>query len=385
MMNRTFLPGSIIGIVGGGQLGRMTAQAARTLGYKVAVLDPNEQSAAGVLADTNITASFDDPEAYRQLADQSDVVTYEFENVSAKHLDEVQRRVGVVPDPHALRITQNRLREKETLRSLQIPTADFVPVNNANDLQTGIRAFGHGVLKTVSGGYDGKGQAVLTAEDDVRATYNEVSHNGKLPLILERFVPFVRELSVIVARNARGEVQTFPVAENIHRNGILHLSIAPARISQRVADEAEQLAAQIANGLKLIGVMGIELFQTDNGLCVNELAPRPHNSGHYTLDACYTSQFEQHVRAVAGLPLGSTAQHTPAAMLNILGEHMPHILHHMDHLVRHPHIKLHLYDKGEARKGRKMGHITAVCDDVGTALEQLKTVWMYFGTKERLL
>lgn len=374
-MKQPLLPGSTVGLLGSGQLGRMSAQSARQLGYRVIVLSPEEDSPTGHIADYSVLAPLDDHAAYVQVAQQSDVLTYEFENVSAAPLELALQHCPIFPHPRILHTTQHRIREKEALRALDVPTADFATIDTLTALESAIRTFRRGVLKRVTGGYDGKGQAVVQSEDDLTEIYDLLSQRGHDPLILERFVPFRRELSVIVARSQDGRTATFPCAENIHRNGILHVSIAPARVAAHVTDEAQRLAKRIADGFDLVGVMGIELFETDQGLVVNELAPRPHNSGHYTLDACFTSQFEQHIRAVVGLPLGSSALHTPAVMLNLLGEHIAPLEQNLAPIMADPLLKLHLYGKAEARTGRKMGHITALGRTVQEALDRLEPVW----------
>lgn len=374
-MKRPLPPGSTIGMLGSGQLGRMSGQAARRLGYRFVVLSPEIESPAGQIADRTVIADYDDPSGYVEMGQLCDVLTYEFENIASEPLEEVQRLCPVLPNPSILHTARHRLREKERVRSLGVPTAAFCSVGSAGDLRRGLQQFGKGVVKRATGGYDGKGQAVATLEDDLEYLYKSLSDGGRIELILEAFVPFKRELSVMVARGASGEMVTYPCVENVHRSGILHLTIAPARITPETAAEAERIAKTLAEGLELQGVMGIELFETEGGLLVNELAPRPHNSGHYTLDACYTSQFEQHVRAVAGLPLGSARQHTPAVMLNLLGEHMGRLEEHLTEVLSDPLIKLHLYGKSETRPGRKMGHLTALGATVEEALARLERVW----------
>lgn len=362
-------------MLGGGQLGRMSGQAARRLGFRFAVLADAPDAPAAHIADTAVVSPLDDPAGYLRMAELCDVLTYEFENVPAEPLQQATVRCPVLPRPEVLHVTRHRRREKEALRALNIPTADYAVIHSAADLERALARFGRGVLKRVTGGYDGKGQAVLTAGEPTEGVYAALSRGGRDELILEAFVPFVRELSVIVARGRSGEIRTYPCAENIHRRGILHLSIAPARTAPATQAEAAEIAAAIAEGLDLVGVMGIEMFETERGLVVNELAPRPHNSGHFTLDACFTSQFEQHVRAVAGWPLGATDQHTPAVMLNLLGEHIPRLYEHLGAVMSDPLLKLHIYGKSEARPGRKMGHLTALGASVDEALERLARVW----------
>lgn len=367
-------PGATIGMLGSGQLGRMSGQAARRLGYRLIVLSPDEDAPASHVADRTIVSPLDDAAGYRAIAPLCDVLTYEFENVVAKPLLDIAAYVPVYPRPAILDTVRHRLREKEAVRALGVPTADFVPVRCPENLDKALDQFGKGVLKRALGGYDGKGQRVVWKGQDAEEVYRELAPDGA-ELIFEEFVPFVRELSVIVARSVDGRVVTYPCTENIHRRGILHLSIAPARTAADRAAKARHMAARLAEGLDLVGVMGVELFETDEGLLVNELAPRPHNSGHYTLDACYTSQFEQHIRAVAGLPLGDPSLHTPAVMLNLLGQHMESLGRHLATILRDPLLKLHVYGKREARPGRKMAHLTALGSSVEEACARLERVW----------
>lgn len=362
-------------MLGSGQLGRMSGQAARRLGYRLIVLSPDEDAPASHVADRTFVAPLDDPTAYARIAPLCDVLTYEFENVSAKPLVDVSAHVPVFPHPGILETIQHRRREKQAVRALGVPTTEFATVRSPSDLEKALERFRHGVLKRTVGGYDGKGQRIVRAGDDAVDAYRSLTTQEGEELILEEFVPFVRELSVIVARSTAGDIVTYPCTENIHRNGILHISIAPARIAHERAEQAEKMAATIAEGMGLVGVMGVELFETDQGLLVNELAPRPHNSGHYTLDACHTSQFEQHIRAVAGLPLGDTAQHTPAVMLNLLGEHMAGLTGHLSTILADPLVRLHVYGKREARTGRKMAHITALGATVDEAMGRLQRIW----------
>lgn len=374
-MTGPLLPGATIGMLGSGQLGRMSGQAARQLGYRLVVLSPDEGAPASHIADHTVVAPLDDPRGYRAIAPLCDVLTYEFENVAAKPLLDVASEVPIYPRPEILDTVRHRLREKEAVRALGVATAEFVAVRSAAELEAALTRFGKGVLKQTVGGYDGKGQRIVQAAEDARKAYAALARAEGDELIFEEFVPFLRELSVIVARNAAGEIVTYPCTENIHRSGILHLSLAPARVEKERAEAAQRIAARLAEGLDLVGVMGVELFETEQGLFVNELAPRPHNSGHYTLDACYTSQFEQHIRAVAGLPLGAPDQHTPAVMLNLLGEHMEALTRHLSTILSDPLLKLHVYGKAEARPGRKMAHLTALGASVEEALKRLERIW----------
>jgi 5-(carboxyamino)imidazole ribonucleotide synthase len=351
-------PGATLGIMGGGQLGRMSILAGRQLGYRFRVFEPHAGCAAGMVADEEINAPYTDEEALQRFTKGLGAVTFEFENVPAEPLAVLASGAPVRPRPEVLYVCQNRRREKEFLSGHGFPCAPFRVVDSAESLARAVGTIGLPcVLKTADFGYDGKGQVKLSEEQD----WAQVWENFGAPLgVLESWIPFVAECSVIAARTPDGRVRCFPLAENIHRNHILHMSIAPARLSEQVHERAEELARDIAEALGVEGLIAVELFVTDKGdLLVNELAPRPHNSGHHTIDACMTSQFEQHIRAVCGLPLGSPALHTPAVMVNLLGDVWPQgNAPDWSRLLRNPRLKLHLYDKGEPRPGRKMGHFT---------------------------
>ncbi len=351
-------PGATIGILGGGQLGRMTGQAARSLGYGFVVFEPQSHCPAGQIADLEINAPYSDKSSLELLSESSDVITYEFENVPSSATEQLATRSILHPRPDILRTCQNREREKQFLRAHGIPCAPFAIVDSAADLAEALRCIGApAVLKTAAFGYDGKGQLkIADASEDPAAIWKRF---GETRAVLEGWMDFSMEISVIVAANEQGEVATFPVAENIHTNHILDFSIVPARISPELQQKAVDLAKTIAAKLGLVGLLGVELFVLKNGeIAVNELAPRPHNSGHYTLDACATSQFEQFVRAVCGLPLGSTELLRPVTMVNILGDAWQHGPPDFAALLRHPGAKLHLYGKTDPRPGRKMGHFT---------------------------
>ncbi|EDY84347.1 phosphoribosylaminoimidazole carboxylase, ATPase subunit [Verrucomicrobiia bacterium DG1235] len=355
-------PGSTLGILGGGQLGRMTGQAARSLGYDFVVFEPQDHCPAGHIAGLEINAKYSDRAALELLANSSDVVTYEFENVPVEATHALEKRVTLHPRPEILHICQNREREKNFLRDNDIPCAPFAIVDSLSDLENALATIGTpSVLKTAAFGYDGKGQLKISQENpDTAAVWEQF---GKHRAVLEGWMDFSMEISVLVAANEQGEISTFPVAENIHTNHILDYSIVPARISEDLQRAAEALAKDIARKLGLVGLLGVELFVLRDGtLAVNELAPRPHNSGHYTLDACVTSQFEQFVRAVCGLPLGSTKLLSPVTMVNILGDAWIGRDPDFAELLKHPEAKLHLYGKAQARPGRKMGHFTVLAD-----------------------
>lgn len=346
-------PGSCIGILGGGQLGRMTVLAAARLGYRAHVFCPSDDEPALHVVDARTIAAYDDPEALDAFADAVDVVTFEFENVPAATVERLSGRVPVRPGWQALHVAQNRLREKDFLRKIGIATADYREITDVEALARATRDLGRpAVLKSAMFGYDGKGQVLIkpdTPFDDAWRTM------GAEVGILESFIDFSAEVSVIVARAVDGSVATYDPVENRHVNHILDTTIAPARIEERLIMQAEAMARHIAEALDLVGLVAVEMFVTTDGrLLVNELAPRPHNSGHWTLDACVTSQFEQLVRAVCGLPLGSPERHSDAVMKNLIGDAVEDWLG----ILRDPAARLHLYGKAHARPGRKMGHVT---------------------------
>ncbi|MBK1879435.1 5-(carboxyamino)imidazole ribonucleotide synthase [Pelagicoccus mobilis] len=365
-------PGSTIGILGGGQLGRMTGQAARSLGYGFVVYEPQDRCPAGHVADLEINSKYSDQSALDLLAKSSDVVTYEFENVPSEATQELKEKIALHPRPEILHICQNREREKNFLRDNGIPCAPFAIIDSLEDLEKALAEIGTpSVLKTAAFGYDGKGQLKISSENpDTAAIWKEF---GEHRAVLEGWMDFSMEISVMVAANEQGEVSTFPVAENIHTNHILDYSIIPARISPELREKAEELAKEIAQKLGLVGLLGVELFVLKDGtLAVNELAPRPHNSGHYTIDACVTSQFEQFVRAVCGLPLGSTELLSPVTMVNILGDAWTGRAPDFAELLKHPEAKLHLYGKAQARPGRKMGHFCVLGETADASYEKAK-------------
>ena len=349
-------PGTTIGIIGGGQLGRMLAMAAARLGYRTLILEPQEDCPAAQVANRQIAAAYDDTSALQELGRSSAVVTYEFENVPVAAAQRLAETVAVFPPPKALEVSQDRLVEKSFINGVGVATADFRGVDSDGDLTNALRAFdGNGVLKTRRMGYDGKGQQVFRNErDNLHGIYAAM---GNVPLILESFVPFEREISIIAARSADGEIVAFDPAENVHKNGILHTSTVPAAIRSETAGAALAAASKILAALDYVGVIGVEFFVlADGGLVVNEIAPRVHNSGHWTEAACAVSQFEQHIRAVAGLPLGNPHRHSNCVMENLIGDDVlraPALLAEND-------LILHLYGKAEARPGRKMGHFTRI-------------------------
>lgn len=371
------LPGSTIGILGGGQLGRMLAQAAQALGYRVHIYEPQKNCPAGSVAHLEVNAAYTDLDQLRAFARGCDVVTYEFENIPVGPLAEIETLTKLRPSWSVLEICQNRLREKHWLRRNGIPHANFAEVEIGGDLAAAIRTVGLPcVVKTADFGYDGKGQIKVAVEADIaRATESFAEQRA----VVEQFINFKCELSVVVARSTRGEVKTFPVAENIHTHHILDFSILPARVDESICQRAEALGKEIAERLDAVGLIAVEFFLThDDQLVVNEMAPRPHNSGHYTMDACVTSQFEQHVRAVCDLPLGDTRLRNPVVMLNILGDawyednQVTVKTPTWDVYLANPGVKLHLYGKAEPRLARKMGHFNVMADSVDEALEQAR-------------
>lgn len=369
---RAIEPGKTIGVLGGGQLGRMMALAGAPLGYRFVALDPVADGPCGQVS-AQIVAAYSDKEAAAELAARTDVITYEFENVDAEVAALLEERSYVPQGSRLLYTTQHRLREKAALEAAGATVAPYAAVASEAELDAAVERLGTPcVLKTATGGYDGKGQCVIRDRSEVAAAYAELAGSGA-ELVLEQFIAFQCEISVIAARSSMGETSTFPPAENIHRGGILHASIVPARVPAGILAEAEQLAAQIVESFDAVGLLAVEMFYGKDGkLYVNEVAPRPHNSGHYTMEACVTSQFEQHVRAICGLPLGNPNLRTPVVMVNVLGEHLDGVNKLMlspdsagTDLVR---PKFHLYGKAEGKTGRKMGHINLLCGDTADAL-----------------
>ncbi|MBB6450841.1 5-(carboxyamino)imidazole ribonucleotide synthase [Geomicrobium halophilum] len=348
------IPGNTIGILGGGQLGRMMALEAKAMGYSIAVLEPKANSPAAQVADEEIVASYDDEEAVRRLAAASDVVTFEFENVDTRTAAILEEEGKLPQGVDLLRICQHRLREKEALSKAALDVAPYVAVTSLETLEEGIERLGTpAVLKTCRGGYDGKGQVIIRSGEDLVPAYNELQGSGDL--VLEQWIPFDKEISVIVTRTEKGEMTTFPVAENDHEDNILKRTIVPARIGGQAERSAVQMAKTFADSISLVGTLAMEMFYHEDGrVYVNELAPRPHNSGHYTLDACNVSQFHLHVRAICGWPLVTPELNTPVVMDNILGEHVEDAI---EKIPSYKNAFLHLYGKAEARISRKMGHV----------------------------
>lgn len=365
------LPGSTLGMLGGGQLGRMFTIAARTMGYEVVVLDPDKESPAGKLATTHICAEYSDQAALDQIAKSCDAVTTEFENVPASTLEALAKTCPVRPGAKAVTIAQDRIHEKNFLKDNGFSTAPFAVIHSLEELKEGIKKIGTpAILKVSRFGYDGKGQFGINAESDAEKAWETLQGEA---CVLEQRMPLDIEVSVVLARGLEGEVTTYPVSENIHEEGILDVSVVPARIDNELESKVLDMAKQIAIALDYVGIMAVEFFISNGELLVNEIAPRPHNSGHYTLDACVTDQFEQQVRAVCGLPLGETTLLSPVVMINMLGD----IWHDgrapkWQKLLDHPNVKLHLYGKREARPGRKMGHFNVIAENIDDALTLAK-------------
>lgn len=359
-----------IGILGGGQLGRMMAIAARQMGYKIVVLDPTPNCPCSHIADKQIIAAFDDVEAAKELLDCCDVITYEFENVNLNVANALSAKLP--QGAKLLKITQNRIVEKQTINDAGLKTVTYQNITNRleldnflDDYKTNVRNV---IIKTAQGGYDGKGQYVIKTLEHL-SDFSGHRFNENIEYVVEDFFSFDKEISVIVCRNAKHQIENFPIAENIHKNQILHQSIVPARVSEVVVQKANDIAIKLAKHLNLIGTLAIEMFVKGDDVVINELAPRPHNSGHYTLNACYTNQFEQHIRAVCNLDLVETKLFTPTVMLNVLGQD--------DHLMNPKNVgknKLHLYGKEEAKADRKMGHINVIGDNIDECLKEIENL-----------
>ena len=366
------LPGQTVGILGGGQLGRMFAIAARRMGYRVHAFDPTTDCPAGQVADLEVIADYDDLDAARRFAAGVDVVTFEFENIPAETLRVVAETRPVHPSPHVLHICRHRLHEKDFLREHGFPVTQYKAIRSAQELMSALELLGTpSILKTADFGYDGKGQARIDRADAAESAWKALNR----PVgVLEAFVPFVRELSVIVARTVNGQISCFPVAENEHQRHILDVTTVPGNMSSLIVKRAVELASTVAETLGVVGLLTVEMFELANGeVLINELAPRPHNSGHFSFDACVTSQFEQQLRAVCGLPLGDVDLLRPVAMANLLGDLWQDGEPHWAAALTFPEVKLHLYGKREPRPGRKMGHMTALAGTAAKARELVIT------------
>ena len=373
------LPGKTLGMLGGGQLGRMFTIAARNMGYEVIVLDPDADSPAGKLATDHVCAEYDDATALDYLKRTCDAITTEFENIPAAILEQLATNLPVRPGARAVTITQDRIHEKRFLRDNGFPTTPFVVIRQDADLQGALtHVTTPAILKVSRFGYDGKGQYSINNASDLTKGWQALGGNE---CVLEQRMPLDVEISVVLARSTAGEVVSFPVGENSHQNGILDVSIVPARVDTALCQRAIAMATDIATALEYVGVMAVEFFISNGELLVNEIAPRPHNSGHYTLDATVTSQFEQQVRAVCGLPLGDTRLLSPVVMVNMLGD----IWHDnqapkWEKLMAHNNVMLHLYGKREARPGRKMGHYNVLAADVESALKLAREIQQQLAT-----
>ncbi|MBY0359284.1 MAG: 5-(carboxyamino)imidazole ribonucleotide synthase [Candidatus Obscuribacterales bacterium] len=353
---KTILPGETIGILGGGQLGRMLALSAQQMGYRVIAYTQDHDSPISQVCAKTIVSSYDDHDALKLFAQEAKVVTVEFENIPASALKGIEEITKVAPSSTVLHIAQNRLREKSYLSDHGFPTVPFYPVRTSADLKGALSKTGlPAVLKSSGSGYDGKGQRIIRDAAQAEALYKEL---GEVECILEPFINFEKEVSVIGARSSFGEVKTHGPIENVHHNHILDMSSVPARINWRLAAEAVEMTCAVMESLDITGLLCLEFFVWQDRLLINEIAPRPHNSGHYSLDACPTSQFEQHIRAITGMPLGKTEPHSAAAMVNLLGDLWQDGAPEWSYTLEIPDVHLHLYGKTEARPGRKMGHLT---------------------------
>lgn len=365
-MIQRILPGATIGVLGSGQLGRMFAIAARRMGYRVHTFSPDQDTPTGQVADVEIVAPYDDLDAVRKFASAVSVVTFEFENVPTETAEAAESRAPVRPSGGILHTTQQRIREKAFLTKSGLAVTPYREVRSSDDLKRGLAELGcPSILKTAAFGYDGKGQARVESPDRAEEAWTAI---GRQEAVLEAFIDFEREISVVAARGGDGAFVHYAPVENQHSRHILDVSVAPARISATTARQAVEMARCVLEKLGVVGVLCVEFFVLrDGGLLINELAPRPHNSGHLTVDACVTSQFEQQLRAVCGLPLGSTAMHCPAAMANILGDLWSHGEPDWPAACAFPEVKLHLYGKLAPRIGRKMGHLTTLHRDAEEA------------------
>jgi 5-(carboxyamino)imidazole ribonucleotide synthase len=360
-----------IGIVGGGQLGRMLGFEAKRMGFTVIVIDPTPNSPAGQVVDEQILADFKDGDAIRKLADKVDFLTFEVELANADALNELSKNgVSVNPSPKTLNIIKDKLKQKEFLQKSGIPVADFVQVETKEDILKVARKFGYPfLLKARFDAYDGRGNALIKNEKEIDGGLKKLEGRA---LYVEKFVPFIKELAVVVARSTKGEIATYPVVETVHKNNILHTLFAPARIDLKIQNKARKLASKVMEQLKGAGVFGIEMFLTKDGkVLINEIAPRVHNSGHYTIEASITNQFEQHIRAITGLPLGKTDLLMSAVMVNILGDRSGEAqVKGLEKALAIPNVAVHIYGKAETRVERKMGHITVIDKSLTKALKK---------------
>ena len=356
-------PKKMLAMLGGGQLGRYFVMSAHKMGYKVTVLDPDPQSPAGRIADVHLCSAYDDQNALDEIIASCEAATTEFENIPADSLNYLKQKIQVYPDGESVRVVQNRIREKTFLRENAIPVGRFHIINNEQDITNITEDLFPGILKIAEFGYDGKGQKSVDCKTSLTKAFDEFQ---KKPCILEKRVRLDKELSVVLARSAYGQIKCHPVAENMHVNGILDSTLAPANIDQLTEKNVTDLAKMVALKLNYVGVMAVEFFISGREIFINEIAPRPHNSGHYTIDACYSSQFDQQVRTLTEMPIGNPMNHSNALMINLLGDswelpspHEPKWTKIMDK----NNFNLHLYGKEEPRVGRKMGHVTFLSKD----------------------
>lgn len=372
-MTKVIFPGQTIGIIGGGQLGRMMALAAKEAGFKIAVLEPTIDSPCGQVADIRIVAPYNDEAALEELAEVSDVITYEFENIDYAGLKRLTQIAYVPQGAELVKITQDRILEKTEIQASGVPIAKFVEASTFEQLEQRIDEVGFPcVVKTARGGYDGKGQQIVQSKEELHNAKSLFEHSA---CIAEAFVSFTKEISVIVQRNGAGETYCLPIGENIHVHHILHETIVPARIDNSLANKAVEAAQTIANHLNLVGTLAVEMFVLENNeILINELAPRPHNSGHYSIEACNISQFHQHVRAVCGWPLREPKLWTDTVMVNILGQH---VIPLTNSISKYPNWSVHLYGKSEAKTNRKMGHVTILSTNIEQTLEEIEqsNIW----------
>lgn len=364
----TILPPQQIGIIGGGQLGRMMAIDAKYMGYRVIVLDPTDNCPTAQVADEQIVAAYDDMEAIKELTAKSNVVTYEFENVDLTAATYIEEQGKLPQGAYALEVTQNREKEKMAAQDRGLPVPPFQIVTNGDECEQALQNFTFPcVIKTCSGGYDGKGQLKLTSEEDVPEAKAFANQGGRF--IIEQWIPFDKEISIVFSRTQSGEMHFFPTAENDHRDHILYQTIAPARVSSQLVDKARKAATALAEEIAVVGTFAIEMFVQGEEVYINEMAPRPHNSGHYTIESCSVSQFGAHIRAICGLPIPDIEQLQPAVMINVLGEDMSKAINALTH---HPKAHVHLYGKDEAKAKRKMGHVTFIAQEADTVLQEAK-------------
>ncbi|MDA8256941.1 MAG: 5-(carboxyamino)imidazole ribonucleotide synthase [Betaproteobacteria bacterium] len=379
------LPPATLGMLGGGQLGRFFVIAAHELGYRVVVLDPDAQSPAGRIADRHLVAAYDDEDALNQMAESCAAVTTEFENVPAGSLAYLSKFLPVRPGAEAVAISQNRSAEKGFLKQHGFPHAPYADIRSEADVAQANAGLFPGILKVARFGYDGKGQVRVANRDEALLAFRQLKNE---PCVLEQMLPLDYEVSVVLARDEAGQVKCFPVTENSHRHGILDVSIVPARTTGCMAGDAQELAEGIAQKMGYVGTLAVEFFVVRGQLVVNEIAPRPHNSGHYSIDACVSDQFEQQVRALTGLPLGEARAHSAAVMVNLLGDlwylRDPHLSHEPDweQLLAVPNLKLHLYGKHHARPGRKMGHFTVIGSDAQQVQESALAARRLIGIRD---